>query len=168
MAGDTEPPWLDETEQRAWRGLMAVFSRAMPEIERSLKANDLLSIQYHILVALSEAPDRTLRLSELADGANMSQSRLTHRLRSLVDRGLVVISDDPVDGRAKNASLSAAGMALLESVAPAHVCDVRRLIFDPLTAEQTEALADAVTAVSDHLCCHPEFLNPQTGAPSRP
>jgi DNA-binding MarR family transcriptional regulator len=143
---------------------LAIVSRAFPEIERTLKSQGLLAVHYHIFVALSDAPDRTLRLSELADGANMSQSRLTHRLRLLVERGEVTISDDPDDRRAKNATLTRAGFRRLEETAPHHADDVLRLIFDPLGPEQTEALADALSTVGKHLLEHPEFLNPQSGS----
>ncbi len=160
MADTTEPRWLDETQQEAWRGLRAVMFRAFPEMERTLKAHDLLAIHYHILAVLSNAPEQTLRLTELADAANTSQSRLTHRLRVLVARGEVAISEDPDDRRAKNATLTTAGRKRLEHLAPIHIEDVQRLIFDPLTPEQTKALANAMTTIADHLCQHPEFLNP--------
>ena len=160
MTDTTEPRWLDETQQEAWHGLRAVMFRAFPEMERTLKAHDLLAVHYHILAGLSNAPEQTLRLTELADAANMSQSRLTHRLRVLVERGEVAISEDPDDRRAKNATLTTAGRKRLEHLAPIHIEDVQRLIFDPLTPEQTKALADAMTTIADHLCQHPEFLNP--------
>lgn len=157
----TETRWLDDTQQQAWRGLTAIVSRAFPEIERTLKGHNLLAVHYHIYVTLSEAADQTLRLSELANGANMSQSRLTHRLRLLVERGDVTISEDPDDRRAKRATLTKSGRQRLERLAPEHVEDVQRLIFDPLTADQTTALADAMSTIADHLCQHPEYLNPQ-------
>ena len=109
------------TQEEAWRGLRAVMFRAFPEMERTLKAHDLLAVHYHVLAVLSNAPDQTLRLTELADSANMSQSRLTHRLRVLVERGEGAISDDPDDRRAKNATLTAAGRKRLEHLAPIHI-----------------------------------------------
>ena len=160
MTDATEPRWLDKNQEEAWHGLRAVMFRAFPEMERTLKAHDLLAVHYHIFAVLSNAPEQTLRLTELADSANMSQSRLTHRLRVLVERGEVAISEDPDDRRAKNATLTTAGRKRLEHLAPIHIEDVQRLIFDPLTPEQTKALADAMTTVADHLCQHPEFLNP--------
>jgi len=161
----TEPRWLDDTQQLAWQGLLAVINRALPELERTLKAYDLLEVQFGILVALAEAPDATLRLSELANRANTSQSRLTHRLRDLVDRGDVEITVDPTDRRAKNATLTRAGRKRLETVAPVHVEDVQRLIFDHLDRAQTAALADALSAVAANLCDHPQFRTP-TAEPS--
>ena len=160
MTAPTEPRWLDEPQQEAWHGLRAVMFRAFPEMERTLKAHDLLAVHYHILAVLSNAPEQTLRLTELADAANMSQSRLTHRIRVLVERREVTISDDPDDRRAKNATLTEAGRKRLAHIAPQHVEDVQRLIFDPLTPEQTKALADAVSTIAGDLCQHPEFLNP--------
>ena len=160
MTDTTEPRWLDETQQEAWHGLRAVMFRAFPEMERTLKGHDLLAVHYHILAVLSNAPEQTLRLTELADAANMSQSRLTHRLRVLIERGEVAICEDPDDRRAKNATLTTAGRKRLEYLAPIHIEDVQRLIFDPLTPQQTKALADAMTTIADHLCQHPECLNP--------
>ncbi|NNC81060.1 MAG: MarR family transcriptional regulator [Acidimicrobiales bacterium] len=162
MTDVTKPRWLNHDQEEAWHGIRAIIFRAFPEIERSLKAHDLLGVHYHIFAVLSGAPDQTLRLSELADSANMSQSRLTHRLRTLVDRGEVTICEDPDDRRAKNATLTPAGRKRLEQLAPIHVEDVQRLIFDPLSPEQTKALADAMSTLAEHLCEHPEFLNPQS------
>lgn len=156
----SEPRWLNESQKQAWLGILAILHRGMPEIERTLKAHDLLAVQYQVLVVLSETPERTMGLSQLAGVANVSQSRLTHRMRSLVQRGDVVIAPDPDDGRAKKATLTDQGLARLESVVPEHVEDVQRLIFDHLDADQTDALAEAVTIVADSLCQHPEYLNP--------
>lgn len=145
----------------AWRGLLAIVNRAFPEIERTLKAHGLLGVHYHIFVQLSAAPGRTLRLSELADSANLSQSRLSHRLRLLVERGEVEVADDPDDRRAKNATLTDAGYEHLAAVAPHHAGDVQRLLFDPLDDTETAALAAALVKIAGSLCEHPEYLNPQ-------
>lgn len=158
----SEPRWLDDTQQRAWQGLLVVFLRAFPEIERTFKANELLSVQYGMLVALADAPDNTLRLSDLADSANTSQSRLTHRLRRLVDRGDVDITHDPEDGRAKNATLTASGKRRLDRISPSHADDVLRLIFDALSPEQTAALADALSTVAANVCDHGRFGHQST------
>ncbi len=158
----TNPRWLDAEQNVAWRGLLVIANRALPQIERSLRAHGLLGVHYHIFVQLSAAPGRTLRLSELADSANLSQSRLTHRLRALVEGGEVEVSDDPDDHRAKNATLTAVGYARLAAIAPHHAEDVQRLIFDPLDEAQTTALSDALSAIAASLCEHPEYLNPQT------
>ena len=152
-----EPRWLDEQQQLAWRAMLAIVYRAFPEIERTFKAHHLLNVQYGILAALSETPGNSLRLSELADHSNTSQSRLTHRLRDLVEHGDVEITQDPSDGRAKMATLTQSGLARIRDIAPDHVEDVQRLLFDPLTDEQTAALAEALSAIAANLCDHTHF-----------
>ncbi len=152
--------WLNNTEKDAWLGLLAVVNRAFPEISRDLQDHGLLEVHYHILVALSAAPNFTMRLSELADRANLSQSRLTHRMRCLVDNGDIEISPDPTDGRAKLATLTTAGQKRLAEVAPHHLATVRRLIFDHLNPAQTKALATSLAPVAAGLSDHPEYLNP--------
>jgi len=153
----TNPRWLNDTQQLAWQGLLVIFLRAMPELERTFKANQLLGVQYGILAALAEEPDQTLRLTELADLANTSQSRLTHRLRGLVSRGDIEITEDARDRRAKNATLTKAGKQRLDDIAPRHVEDVRRLLFDHLDQQQTAALADALSTIAANLCDHEHF-----------
>ncbi len=158
----SDTKWLNNTEAVAWRGLLAVMHRASAEIERDLQAHGLLGVHYHIFATLSASPEHTMRLSDLADSANVSQSRLTHRMRGLVDQGYVEIDRDPEDGRAKLATLTDAGRARLAEVAPHHVATVRRLIFDQLTESQTKALASALSPIADALCDHPEYLNPRS------
>jgi DNA-binding MarR family transcriptional regulator len=154
----TEPRWLDDTQQQAWRAFLVIVNRGLPELERTLKQHGMLVVHYSILVALSAAHDDTMRLSELADRANVSQSRLTHRLRTLVGRGDVSITGDADDRRGKHATLTAAGRRRLETVAPLHAEDVRRLFFDHLDGPETEALASALAKVAAALCDHEDFL----------
>lgn len=153
----SEPRWLDQDQQLAWRAMLAIVNRAFPEFERTFKEHDLLNVQYGILAALSETPGHAMRLSDLADHANTSPSRLTHRLRDLVDHGDIEITQDPTDGRAKQATLTATGLQRIRDVAPDHVEDVQRLLFDPLTGEQTSALAGALSAIAANLCDHTHF-----------
>ena len=149
-----ETRWLDETQQQAWRALMVFVNRGLPQLERTLKEQGLLSVHYSIFVALSAAPDDSMRLSDLADAANLSQSRLTHRLKTLIEQGHVEITNDEDDGRSKNASLTPAGRQLLERVAPIHAADVLDLVFDHLDPAETEALAQAMSRVAGNLCDH--------------
>lgn len=159
MSNDvTDTRWLDATQQQAWRALLVVVNRGLPQLERTLKAHGLLVVHYSILVALSQAPNDTMRLSDLADAANVSQSRLTHRLRTLIDRGDVTITADTDDRRGKHATLTPPGRERLEALAPLHVEDVRRLIFDHLDGPETEALAHALSKIATALCDHDDFL----------
>lgn len=151
------PRWLDDTQQQAWRALLVMVNRGLPALERTLKQHDLLVVHFAILVALSESPADTMRLSDLADAANLSQSRLTHRLRTLTDRGDVSVDQDPQDGRGKYATLTKQGRRRLESVAPLHAENVQRLVFDHLDAAETECLARALSKVASNLCTHEHF-----------
>ena len=138
---------------------MLVFvNRGLPQLERTLRAQDLHVVHYSILVGLSDAPDDTRRLSELADAANLSPSRLTHRLKTLVDRGLVELTADADDGRGKNATLTESGRQLLETVAPQHAADVQELVFDHLDEVETKGLAQALSKIASNLCDHDDFL----------
>jgi DNA-binding MarR family transcriptional regulator len=121
-----------------------------PELERTFRPHGLVHVEYGLLAALSDAGDG-LRLSDLAGQMNMSPSRLSHRMRKLVERGYVEVSADAGDGRVSIARVTDAGRAFAERVAPAHVGDVRRLIFDHLDEAQTAALADALEAVAGKL-----------------
>lgn len=137
--------------------MLVLINRGLPRLDRTLKEHDLLIVHYSILVALSESPDGSMRLSDLADAANLSQSRLTHRLRTLTERGDVSIDDDPDDGRSKHANLTKTGRVRLESLAPLHADDVQRLIFDHLDPAETECLAAALTKIAGTLCDHEHF-----------
>lgn len=139
-----------------------LVNRAFPEIERGLKADGLLAVQYGILVALARSQGQTLTLSELADVANTSQSRLTHRMRDLIDQGYVSVSESLEDKRVKFATLTKAGLRRLEQVAPAHAEAVQSVIFDHLTPEQTRALADALSSIALSQCDHEEFRQRMT------
>ncbi|GAA3277909.1 MarR family transcriptional regulator [Dactylosporangium vinaceum] len=151
MVGMTdEPRWLDDTERRAWLSLLAVVLVGFPELERTFRPHGLVHVEYGLLAALSEAGDG-LRLSDLAGQMNMSPSRLSHRMRKLVELGYVDVAPDSGDGRVSIARITDAGRAFAERVAPEHVADVRRLIFDHLDEAQTAALADALEAVAGKL-----------------
>lgn len=153
-----EVRWLDETQQQAWRALLVLVNRGLPQLERTLKAHGLLVVHYSILVALSASPNDTMRLVDLADAANVSPSRLTHRLRTLVDRGDVAITADTDDRRGKHATITATGRRRLETIAPLHVEDVQRVVFDQLDGPETEALASSLSKVARALCDHDDFL----------
>jgi DNA-binding MarR family transcriptional regulator len=96
---------------------------------------------------LSEAPDRTLRMTGLAAQTNATLPRLSHVVRRLEDRGLVERFPCPEDGRATNARLTSAGWQKVQEAAPGHVANVRQHVIDPLTPEQLgqlTAIADAM------------------------
>jgi len=137
-----EPTWLDDDEQRAWRALVAVLLRLPVALERQLERDaDLTHFEYFVLALLSEAEARTLRLSHLAAQADASLSRLSHVVTRLERRGLVRRVPCTEERRATNAVLTDDGLALVVATAPGHVAEVRRRVFDGLTARDVDDLA---------------------------
>jgi DNA-binding MarR family transcriptional regulator len=139
-----EPPWLDDEQQAAWRALAGMTVRLRWALECQLQRDAGLSfVEYHALARLSENPENTMRMSELAEVTDASLSRLSHLVKRLELRGLVRREPDPADGRYTNAILTEAGMRLLVASAPAHVAKVRELVIDALTQEQLRQLRRA-------------------------
>jgi DNA-binding MarR family transcriptional regulator len=140
--------WLDEEEMRAWRGLVESYADLRAALDADLEAAfGLNEGDYAVLVNLSEAPDRRMRMCDLADRLHLSPSGLTRRLDGLVKAGLVDRQPSPDDRRVTLAVLSDEGMATLTAAAPVHVDGVRRLLIDRLTRDQIRVLGDAFAAV---------------------
>jgi DNA-binding MarR family transcriptional regulator len=138
---DEEPRWLDEDERRAWVNLVGVLVRLPALLDADLQRGAGLShFEYGVLAGLSESPDRTLRMSQLARLANGSLSRLSHGVRRLEQRGWVQRRACPGDGRATIATLTDAGMAKVVEAAPGHVATVRALVLDALEPEEVARL----------------------------
>jgi DNA-binding MarR family transcriptional regulator len=134
--------WLSDDEQRAWRAYLESTKLLFDALDRQLqRESDMPHAYYEILVRLSEAPERTLRMSELAHSTLSSRSRLSHAVARLEERGWVVREDCPTDRRGQNARLTDTGFAVLAAAAPGHVEIVRRLVIDALTPEQLAQLA---------------------------
>ncbi|WP_069162052.1 MarR family transcriptional regulator [Nocardia altamirensis] len=151
-----EPRWLTPPQQRAWRAYMDGHQRLMTALNRQLQAdNDLSVAEYRILVLLSEAPGRALRMSELADGVLSSRSRLTHQIRRLEAQHMVRRNTCLEDGRGVLAELTDEGMRRLESAAPGHVEAVRRNFVDLLTAHQLEVIAEVFARVDQEIGTRP-------------
>lgn len=133
--------WLTEDEQQVWRLWLEVVQRQTAAIEDDLHEQSALSLSdYEILVTLSETPSREARMSELADRAIISRSRLTYRVDRLVTKGYVVREGADGDRRGVVAKLTDAGMAHLVDAAPHHVATVRSLIFDHLDPDDLDVL----------------------------
>jgi DNA-binding MarR family transcriptional regulator len=150
VAPPEDPKWLTDQEQAAWRGYLSVLRLVTTSIDRQLQDEAGLPHGYYqILAMLSEAPGRTLRMSQLAEVTMTSQSRISHAVRALEERGWVQRAPSTEDRRGHTASLTDAGLAALAELAPGHVAAVRALIFDRLSPAQVTALtgiADSITA----------------------
>jgi DNA-binding MarR family transcriptional regulator len=143
MDAPREPHWLDIEEGQAWRALASTLIRLPAALDAQLRRDAGIShFEYQILALLSEAPGRTLRMSELAMQAEGSLPRLSQVVARLEQRGWVRRTPDPADGRYTLAILTDQGRAKLTEAAPGHVKEVRRLVFDPLTKAQSRQLRE--------------------------
>ena len=133
--------WLTPAELASWMSVVRLITRLPSAIDAQLLRDaDLSIIEYMTLAMLSEAPERTLRMSVLAEHTSASLSRLSHLVKRLEGRGYVRREPDPADGRFTNAILLPAGQAKLESAAPGHVAHVRHLVVDNLSGERLRRL----------------------------
>lgn len=142
--------WLSDAQLVEWRSLMALLMTLPPAIDAQLKRESgLNTFEYHVLVALSESPERWLPMSDLAVVAQGSLSRLSHAVGRLEQAGWVTRRACPGAGRRVEAHLTEAGMAKLEVAAPGHVREVQRLVVGRLTPEQLAALGEAARVIVD-------------------
>lgn len=140
--------WLSAAEQRAWRAYLESTWLLLDALDRQLQADAGMPHGYYeILVRLSEAPQRRLRMSELAQATRSSRSRLSHAVARLEERGWVRRSDVAGDRRGQVAALTDAGFAALSAAAPGHVDTVRRHLIDRLDADQIRQLEGIGRAV---------------------
>jgi DNA-binding MarR family transcriptional regulator len=157
----TEPRWLTADEMQSWLAIGALMIKLPFALDAQLQRDAGIShFEYQVLAGLSEAPDRTLRMSDLAVVANGSLSRLSHVVHRLETRGWVRRTPDPVDGRFTLAVLTDAGWDKVVATAPGHVAAVRKYVFDALTPEQAAHLPGIgyriVTAIDPHDHCLPD------------
>jgi DNA-binding MarR family transcriptional regulator len=146
----SEARWLTDEEQRAWRAYLESSKVLFDALDRQLQRDaDIPHAYYEILVRLSEAEGRAMRMSDLAEITLSSRSRLSHAVARLEERGWVVRENCATDRRGQIATLTDAGFAMLASAAPGHVETVRGFVFDTLTGEQLDqltAIGEAIIA----------------------
>lgn len=149
--------WLDDREQEIWRAFISAVGGLLDHFDRQLQRDSTMPYTYYeILVALSEAPDRTLRMSELAGLRGSSRSRLSHAVARLEEVGWVLRRTCPTDRRGSFAVLTDAGFAALAAAAPGHVTAVREKLFDVLSPEQVSQLGEISKAIQAGLGCKEE------------
>jgi DNA-binding MarR family transcriptional regulator len=138
--------WLDGSELAAWVRLAAVVELLPGVLDSQLRRDAALThFEYYVLAMLSEAPERTLRMTALAAQTNATLPRLSHVVSRLEGRGLVKRFPGPQDARATNVRLTPQGWCKVRDTAPGHVANVRRHVIDALTPEQVAQL----TAITD-------------------
>lgn len=156
--------WLDDDEQRTWRAYLHATAALHAQLDRELQRDSGLPHGYYeVLVHLSEAPGRTVRMSELADRTRSSRSRLSHAVSRLEEQGWVRREACEGDRRGQMCVLTDEGFAVLERAAPGHVEGVRTHLFDQLTPEQVTSLrtiSEALVAHLDGLCASATTATP--------
>lgn len=147
-----ETRWLDDAQLAAWGKLVAVVELLPGVLEAQLRRDSgLTHYEYVVLSVLSESPERTLRMTLLAQRTNATLPRLSHVVRRLEERGLVTRRPCPGDRRATNALLTESGWEAVVAAAPGHVETVRRYVLDPLTPRQVGQLDGILAALLTHL-----------------
>lgn len=147
-----EVRWLDDTEDRAWRAVWTLMTWLPTRLDAQLRAEAGMSLaEYNALSQISEAPRRTLRLSELGQIANMTLSHLSRVITKMEQAGWVTRAPDPADGRATVAVLTPAGWDKVVATAPGHVAAVRRYVLDDLTPQQVTELGGAAGLIADRV-----------------
>ncbi|HEV3359014.1 MAG TPA: MarR family transcriptional regulator [Pseudonocardiaceae bacterium] len=127
------PAPLSSDEQALLRSLARVIYALPKAIEADLEREQQMSLsEYMTLMHLSEAPDRAMRMSELAEVASLSLSGMTHIVTRLQAQGLVQRLRCERDGRGWNAVLTDAGLARLTEAWPTNVTSVRRHLLEHL------------------------------------
>jgi DNA-binding MarR family transcriptional regulator len=140
--------WLTDEQQTAWRPFAALLFRLPSLLDAQLqKDSGIGHFEYMVLAHLSEAPGRTLRMSELAAIASGSLSRLSHVVARLEAKGWVRRESCPGDGRFINAVLTESGWQKIGETAPGHVAAVQKLLIETLTQEELSSLGAISTQV---------------------
>ena len=140
--------WLTDTEQQAWRSFLNAAKIILAEQERGMAAHGLSGTDYSVLVCLSEAPNRRLRMSELAQTTLLEKSRLSHQITRMERADLVRRESCPGDRRGQFAVLTEQGWDVIQRVAPHHVELVRSIFIDRLTPAQLSQLESLLGPLS--------------------
>ena len=157
MAGQntTTPRWLNAAEMKAWRRYIIASRRLLEALDLDLASHELSMADYEVLAQLSDAPERRMRMSELADVAMLSRSRLSHRIKVMEKAGWVKREACPEDKRGYFAVMTAKGWKAIVSAAPDHVESVRTRFVDHLTKEDQRVLSEIFERVTHSLKANP-------------
>jgi len=146
-----EPNWLTPTEMAAWRRYIVASRRLIEALDSDLDQHDLSMADYEILAQLSDAPDRRMRMAELAEIAMLSRSRLSHRMKVMEEAGWVRREACPDDKRGFFAVMTPKGWKAIVAAAPDHVASVRTRFVDKLSKADQLVLAEIFERVGNDL-----------------
>ena len=147
----SEPRWLNAAEMKAWRRYIIASRRLLEALDDDLAAHDISMSDYEVLAQLSEAPDRRMRMSELADVAMISRSRLSHRIKVMEKAGWVKREACPIDKRGYFAVMTPKGWKAIVAAAPDHVASVRERFLDALDKGDQKVLAEIFERVAQRI-----------------
>ncbi|MET7764878.1 MarR family transcriptional regulator [Streptomyces sp. NPDC005336] len=147
-----EPRWLTDEEQRTWQAYIQASMLLEDHLDRQLQRDaGMPHVYYGLLVKLSWAPHRRMRMTELAEAAKITRSRLSHAIARMEKDGWVRREDCTSDKRGQNAVLTDKGFKVLQETAPGHVAAVRMALFDRLAPEQIAQFGDVCRIIADGL-----------------
>ncbi len=146
-----EVRWLNPREMKAWRSYIIASRRMLEALDNDLAGLELTLADYEVLAQLSDAPDRKLRMTELAEIAMVSKSRLSHRMKVMEKAGWVRREECPSDRRGYFAVMTEKGFKAIVKAAPAHVASVRSRFLEHLTTADQDALAKIFDRLQSHL-----------------
>ena len=136
---------------KAWRSYIIASRHLLEALDNDLTGHDLSMPDYEILAQLSDAPDRRLRMSELAAITLLSRSRLSHRMKVMEKAGWVKREACPSDKRGYFAVMTPKGWKAIVAAAPEHVASVRERFVDHLSIEDQSAIAEIFSRIEESL-----------------
>jgi DNA-binding MarR family transcriptional regulator len=156
-AKKNEPKWLNPREMKAWRSYIMASRRLLDALEMDLEGHDLSMSDYEVMAQLSEAPGRRMRMSELADLAMISKSRLSHRMKVMEKAGWIKREECTEDRRGSWAVMTDKGWKAIVAAAPDHVASVRKRFIDQLSNKEQENLTSTFEGLTNEL--RKQFIN---------
>ena len=145
----TAPKWLSPAEMKAWRSYIIASRHLLEALDTDLNGHDLSMPDYEILAQLSDAPERRLRMSELAEITLLSRSRLSHRMKVMEKAGWVKREACPSDKRGFFAVMTPKGWKAIVAAAPDHVASVRTRFVDHLSTQEQVVLAGIFSRIEE-------------------
>lgn len=147
----TAPKWLNPSEMKAWREYIIASRRLLDALDEDLSGHDLTMADYEVLAQLSDAPDRAMRMSELAEVSMISRSRLSHRIKVMEKAGWVRREACADDKRGYFAIMTPKGWKAIVAAAPDHVASVRSRFLDVLDKNDQKVLAEIFAKVASRV-----------------
>lgn len=128
-------------EWAVWRAFLAAHAQLSLEIDRRLRrAHGLSQGEYGTLAALLEAPERRLKVKEIADLLGWERSRVSHLVTRMENCGFVTRMDSSTDARATDIVLTPLGAKTLLGAVRSHAADLRSTFFSQMTPEEGEVI----------------------------